>query len=460
MKMSFRSELRLTPAAIRLVAVAGLCSVLHAWTTPERVDRRPGGYVANSPAIAVEPGGIVHATWTETQASHYRDKIMYAFRDGDTWSIPANISRDSGDIRFPAIALDTLGRAVVVWSQEGTAVVRYVRQVDDTWSLPKLCFPNNGITPRLVSDSRGQIHLLFEDLAHQGGIWYSYYVAEADSWATPTRVALGIWTLGWSSLAVDRFDHLHAVWMDWGTYGIGYTFNDGTGWSTPTALPDPAPGEYSCEPRITVDTAARPHVVWQERSGGYWLYYSVMTADTWTTPRELCSQSAFGPVICCDSSDRLHVAWDGEDGLQHVQSEDTGWASPEYVVKDTAQGEIAADRNIVHVLWRDSHWNIGYSNNGVPGVGEATNTGSSPIGLQMTTSSGWLVSRFSLKAGGRVVLSVFDVDGRCMLKRNLGMLGVGVHVVELRPDSLPAGSYFGSLKTNAENQVVKFAIVE
>jgi hypothetical protein len=302
--------------------------------------------------------------------------------------------------------------------------------------------------------------LLFEDLAHQGGIWYSYYVAGADSWATPTRVALGIWTLGWSSLAVDRFDHLHAVWMDWGTYGIGYAFNDGTGWSAPTPLPDPASGEYSCEPRVTVDTAACPHVVWQERSGGYRLYYSARTADTWTTPCLLCSGSAFGPVICCDSADRLHVVWGVGDGLLHIQSEDTEWTSPEYITEVTAQGEVAADRNLVHALWGDSRWDICYSNNGTPGVGEATNTGSSPIGLRMTASSGWLLSRFSLRAGGRVVLSVFDVAGRCMLKRNLGMLGAGVHAVELRPDSLPAGLYFGLLKTNAGNQVVKFAIVE
>jgi len=417
------------------------------------------GYVANSPAIAAEPGGNVHVVWTETQASHYWDKIMYARRDGDTWPVPMNISRDSGDIRTPAIALDGNGVPLVVWSEESYAQMRYVRNIGDTWSVSKLCFPNNGITPRLASDSRGQIHLLFEDLAHQGGIWYSFYIAEADSWATPTRVALGVWTLGWSSLAIDRFDHLHAVWMDWGTYGIDYAFNNGTGWSAPTPLPDPAPGDYSCEPRITVDTAARPHVVWQERSAGYWLYYSAMVADTWTPPRKLCSQNAFGPAICCDSFDRLHVVWDGEDGLQHVQSEDTGWASPEYIVKDTAQGEIAADRSIVHVLWRDSHWNIGYSNNGVPGVGEATNTGSSPIRFRVATSAGRLEANFSLSVAGRVVLSVFDATGRCALERNLGMLGAGVHTVELRLDSVPAGLYFGLLSTNAGNKVAKFAIV-
>jgi len=424
---------------------------LFAWTTPERVDRRPEGYVVYVHDIAVGRDGTPSAVWSECKAGTYYEKIMYARREGDTWTVPINISRDSGDLRTPAIALDDAGNAIVVWSQEGTASIRYVRQVDDTWSLRKLCFADNGITPRLATDSRGRVHLLFEDLASQGGIWYSYYVAEADSWVSPTRVALGTSWLGWSDLAVDRSDHLHAVWMDYGTNGLAYAHNDGTGWTAPSSPPDPGPSDQSCRPRVTVDTAANPHVVWQERSDGYWLYYSSLRADTWTTPCKLYSRNAGGQVIRSDSAGRLHVVWGWDDGLQHIESEDTGWSSPEYITEVSAQGEIAADRRIIHALWRDSHFNLFHNSNGTSGVGETTNTG-----FRVATPAGRLVARFALRVAGRVVLSVYDVAGRCVLKRDLGVLSAGVHSVPLNLDSVPAGLYFGLLGAGKASQVAKF----
>jgi len=450
---------------VRLTSLAVFASALlqagylFAWTPPQRVDRRPEGYVASSPALTVESSGVVHAAWAETPASRYQDKIVYARRDRDTWTIPLNISRDSGDFRSPAIALDSFGRATIVWSQEGTAIIRYVRQMNDTWSLPKLCFPYTGITPRLVSDGRGRLHLLYEDLASHGGIWYSYFLPVPDSWTTPTRVALGTGELGWSSLAVDRFDHLHAVWMDWGTNGLDYAFNDGMGWSQPVRLPDPAPGDYSCEPRVTVDTAARPHVVWQERSGGYRLYYSTMFSDTWTTPRQLYSGNAGGPAICTDSAGRLHIVWGWGDGLQHIESVDTGWSSPEYITQVSSKGEVVADRRLVHALWRDSHFNIFYSNNGTPGVGETMKAGLLFVSFRAVTSTGRLMASFSLSVAGRVVLSVYDAAGRSALERDWGALSAGTHSIPLNLDSVPAGLYFGLLRAGNASQVAKFTKV-
>jgi len=57
------------------------------------------------------------------------------------------------------------------------------------------------------------------------------------------------------------------------------------------------------------------------------------------------------------------------------------------------------------------------------------------------------------------VLSVYDVAGRCVLKRDLGVLSAGVHSVPLSLDSVPAGLYFGLLGTGNASQVAKFVVI-
>jgi len=429
---------------------------LFAWTPPQRVDRRPEGYVVYLHDIAVGRDGTPNAVWSECKAGTYYEKTMFARRTDDSWTTPLNVSRDSGDIRTPAIVLDGNGDPSVVWSEASYGRMRYVRRLGDTWSLPKLCFANSGQTPRLASDSRGRVHLLFEDMASQGGIWYSYYIADADSWMTPARVALGTWWLGWSDLAVDRNDHLHAVWMDYGTNGLDYACNDGTGWSAQAPLPDPAPNDQSCEPRIAVDTAARPHVVWQERSGGYWLYYSCRDADSWTSPARLSPQNTGPPVTCTDNLSRIYVVYGWYDGLRCVVRTDTGWSTPEQVSDTVSLEEIAADGRLVHVVWREQ-WRIYYSNNGVPGVSGA-NAGLRlrSLGLRVTTAGHGCLVSFSLGAECRVTLSILDVAGRRFVERDLGKLGVGTHSVPLSLDSVPAGLYFGLLRAGNVSQVAKF----
>jgi hypothetical protein len=454
MKMSFRSGLRLASAAIRLMAVVGLWSALHAWTTPERVDRRPDNYVVYLCDIVAAPDGTPHVVWSECPAGTYYEKIMYARKLQDTWSIPANISRDSGDIRMPAVVVDSGGRLVVVWSEEGAARIRYVRQLGDTWSLPRLCFPNHGITPRIAADSRGRIHLLFED----GNIWHSYYTPEADSWATPEGVASSSGVLGWSSLAVDRFDHLHAVWMNYGTNGIDYSRNDGTGWSAPTPLPDPAPSDQSCEPRITADTAACPHVVWQERAGGYILYYTERSADTWTTPYRLFDQSGGNPLIATDAADRLHVVWGWDYGIRYISRTASGWSDPVSVTDSYALlWGFAQSASRLHVVWTQD-WGVWYSEHDLPWIDEEA----AAIGLATTfracrTGSGYRLD-FYLASPSDASLELADASGRVARRMRLGYLSRGSHEVELCLDSVPSGVYFCGLHCGSESGTLKLVV--
>lgn len=421
---------------------------LLAWTTPERVDRKPPGYAAYYPCIAVGRDGLPQVAWSEVLVQHAIDKVMYARRDGDTWTAQMNVSRDSGDIRFPAIALDSAGGAVVVWSQEGTTTIRYVRQMDDSWSLPKLCFPNKGITPRLVSDSRGQVHLLFEELTGHGGIWYSYYVPEADTWATPIAVATSTSPLGWSSLAVDRLDHLHAVWGDWGTYGVDYSTFDGIHWSVPEAVPDPYSDRQSCDPCVAVDTAGRPYVFWQERAGGYWLYWSYLKDSSWRVPSRFYSAEGGNPSAAGDSAGRVHVIWNCWDnnGLLHTGWTDTCWTVPETVEAGSCfESGLAVAGSSLHAIWRRGG-SLFYGRQAVPGMEERGQRDGRAGGDWLRAAAGASTLLLHLDEPETVDLMVYDATGTEVFRARPQFLVAGTHAVSVVAADLASGVYFCRLR--------------
>jgi hypothetical protein len=429
---------------------------LWAWTTPERVDRRPADYHTFMPALTVTADGVAHAVWSEAPPPYYYAcKVMYACREGDTWTIPANISRDSGDLRTQVIATDSPGHLVVVWSEEGAARLRYVRRQNDTWSTPKPCFANRGITPRTAVDSRGRIHLIYEDLANPGGIWYSYYESELDTWAAPVRVAQGTSELGWSSLAVDRLDHLHAVWMDFGTNGVGYAFNDGSGWSSPEQLPDPAPSGQSCDPIISADSGGRPFVVWEERSGGYWVYFSQKDADTWTTPYRVYDQNGGRPWVAVDSLGNAHVVWGWETGLLYSVRTRAGWQVP-FTLTDSAccPGQLMLQARTLHLIWRESPWAICYSETDVVGACEEPRAAGIFIEPSAPLGSDAYVT-FTLAESAPVSVCVIDAGGRSVLMQRLGFQSAGTHRVRLGLGRVASGVYFVQLRAGGACQASK-----
>jgi len=442
-----------------IIAALLVAPQLLAWTPPERVDRRPDGYHASSPAVAVDPSGGVHVVWTETPASGFKDKIMYARKLGDTWSVPAFISRDSGDIRAPRIISDTAGQLMVVWSEEGTARVRYVRQLGDTWSVPKLAFANNGILPRLVRDSHDQIHMLFEEFTGHGGIWYSYYLSEADSWVTPRAIASASQPLGFSDLAVDRQDRLHAVWQDWNSYGLGYCRKDSSGWSAPVALPDPSPGSQSCDPNLAVDSLGLTHVVWQERWGGYYEYYSRFTGDSWTTPYGLCGQDGGMPVVEPDDRGHMLVVWGWDDGLKFVVQTDTGWTDPDLITGVSAEPyQMVRGRTRLHLVWGEVPWTIGYSEHSSQGACEEPLTPSANPAVRVSSLGARIRVSVTTAGAGLVGIKVLDASGKVLsaMTRNVAQSGTHEFFVG---DSMPVGVYFCRVSVGTTHQTFKAVLI-
>ncbi|MEO0077767.1 MAG: hypothetical protein ABIK86_02035 [candidate division WOR-3 bacterium] len=439
-----------------LVAALAIAPQLLAWTAPERVDRRPEGYRAYLPAVAEDPSGGVHVVWSESKdPPGFQDKIMYARKMDDTWSVPVFISRDSGDIRESRMVSDETGTLFVVWSDDGAVQLRYVRLLGDTWSVPRLVTTQPGVVPRLALDSAGQIHLLFGEPGG-GNIWHTSYIPPGDSWAVPAIIASG--DLGWHEVAADDRGRLHATWMDNDTRGLGYSFYVGTRWSDPIALPDPYPDCQSCDPDLAVDSLGSPHVVWTERVFTYYVYYARFTGDSWTTPVRLYEDYGDRPEIEPDAAGRMVVVWGWDTGLKFVVQSDTGWSDPETITSEWAfPAQMIPGRANLHlVLWL-APWRIGYSQHPAQGACEEPN----PSGLSpMIASRGpSLVVTLPVARAEVCAASVVDAGGRVVRSIQLGILTPGRHELRLC-DSLVPGVYFCQISLGNERLTVKSVIVK
>ncbi|MBM3314650.1 hypothetical protein FJY71_02245 [candidate division WOR-3 bacterium] len=426
------------------------------------MDRRPDNYVTYDNDIAVGQDGTPHVVWSECPRGTYFQKTMYARRDHDTWTIPINVSRDSGDFRAPAIVADTAGLPLVVWSEQYAARIRYTRPNGDTWLMPKLAFARSGVVPRMVVDIGNRVHMLFGEIGGSGSVWYSFYDSGADSWAVPSLAADDSGDLGWHDLTADRFGRLHAVWMNYRTYGVDYSVYDGDTWSTPEHLPDPAPSGQSCDPRIACDTLGRPHVVWEERYGGYWVYYSWRDGDSWTTPYRLYDQNGGRPKVCCDEADRTHVIWNWTYGVLHRTKVGDTWRDPIAVTTSGAAmlHELARSPGRLHLSYRDD-WGVFYSTHPTAGgIAEATARPGLARLTAATQAGGSARLRFEVSEWCDVAVSFWDSAGRLALSCSLGRLGPGRHDAVVPVRQLPSGTYVCRLKAGGRLSAAKTVVLK
>lgn len=438
------SVARLQRAATVLVFTASFL----AWTPPQRIDRKPSNYVCLAPRLAIGPSGVEHAVWTESpEENRYFDKVVYSRHEGDTWTLPVNVSIDSGYLRSPAILIDGNGRPMVVWSEEGSTRLHYVRQQDDTWTLPRLCFSARGIAPALALDGFAQIHLLFEEFTGRGGIWHSRYVAGCDSWTLPLSVDSSTEPLGRTDVATDLGGRLHAVWQSWGTYGLRYARFDGDTWTMPVSLPDPDSARQSVRPRLFSGVDGAPHVVWEERSLGYWIYHSTLCGDTWIRPLQLSAERGFRPDIFVDRVDRDHVVWEHDSGVAYTCCENGIWSEPFLVVPDgnTYNPVIDGKEGLLRMIWGQDNC-MWYREHELAGLAEGTTCAQGSISASLLSGNNCLV--VNLAAESEVNLRLLDSLGRELARRSLGILKRGRHLVELPLSGLAAGTYFCELSTD------------
>jgi hypothetical protein len=311
------------------------------WTASQRLTWNSGD--SRYPAIAVGSSGILHVVWNDNSAGNHEIFYKRSTNGGTTWSQNKRLTFTPANSTNPAIATDPFGRVHVVWHDYpgGDSEICYARSTDGgtTWAaLKRLSWSSSDTDdPAVASDVSGNVHVVWTDSTP--GNWEIYYRKSADGGATWSAAKRITWTAGQSfnpAVAVDPSGFLHVVWWgdQAGNWEIYYkkSTTGGTTWSAGLRLCWSLGASYS--PDIAVDSSGYIQVVWQDDTPGFPDIFhkkSQNAGSNWTTLKNLSQTSSY-------STDPAIAA--GASGRVHVVWYDTTPGNNEiYYVLSTNGGD-------------------------------------------------------------------------------------------------------------------------
>ncbi len=291
------------------------------------------------------------------------------------FTTPYNISNspDYTTTQHPRAAIDPTAYLHVTWMEgnDGAYGPAYVRGQHQNWPAWEWAAPanNQGYTnPAIARDGAGTVHLVW---ASSGSgkppydIWYASKPA-GGSWSTPINLSNDGDNTVYPDIAVDSLGNIWVVWQV--TYGNGDTDVNGR------YKPDGGPwgavvqigysGAQDQNPRIAIDGANTPHVVWRNSSidGNWEILYSKYVSGHWTGAANISATSTHShfPSIAA-SGNNVYVAWEdeinGPDGFEILVRRWDGaqwlpWKQASLTSK-ALYPSVAADGSTVYAVWQD-----------------------------------------------------------------------------------------------------------
>ena len=376
------------------------------WGVPELIEENNFG-PARFPQVATDAEGNAFAVWQQSDglnlniwANRYTRSDLWG--DAEVIGLP-----DVGPVGLPQLAVDPSGVAHAIWAQSDAEVAHvYTSQYapsEGDWSAPELVQTNeitearndpqigvdaegNAIAVWIQRDIEGFGNVVWANRYTPGGRWGEAEPIEAgepilhglgiDVAVSPNGNAVAVWTRSEAVLKGELWSNRYTV---------------GSGWGADEIIGVEGLGVVQA-PRVAIDANGNAHAVWQLFDG--------MTQDVWTnrsTPTEGWGEAqrleadpnpAGAPAIATEASGTAHAVWWQSDGtLQNIWASrytpGGGWGAPQLIeqpIEDPeAEGsadrpQIAVDPNgNVFVVWQQrdiGRFNI-WSNRYAPETGWA-----------------------------------------------------------------------------------------
>ncbi len=234
---------------------------------------------SRSPSIVVDSQGVVHAAWEQSNPSS--GDIFYASRNQDgTWSTGVNISNNTGASLSPSISVDKKGDIHVAWydNTSGEEEIYYAEKpAGGDWSVPVNISSNSGKSeyPVVAVDSQNTVLVTWQD--NSPGNWDIFFAPKsaAGSWTAPDYISRNDNDSGFPTIVVDSRDNEYLAWNDnspnvsQALYEIFYVArNPGGNWSGPVNISGTA--VKSGDPSVAVDSQGVLHAAWSEYINSNW----------------------------------------------------------------------------------------------------------------------------------------------------------------------------------------------
>ncbi len=294
------------------------------WSMAEVIENASGS--ATDPQVAVDDSGNAVAVWSQVDGGVYS---IYANRyvSGTGWGTAQLIETDdSGDARYPQVAMDDNGNAVVVWQQsDGT---RY-----NIWSNRYVQGTGWGTAQLIETDNAGDAYVpqvAVDGSGNAVAVWYQFdgsnYHIRANRFVPDT---------GWGSVelietddaanaldpqvAMDTGGNAVVVWRqsDGTRYNIwSNRYVPGAGWGTAELIEtDNNPNVRP--PQIAMNGDGQVVAVW-DRYGRAW-FNRYVPGLGWGTAQRIetgADGSVAYPRVALDSNGNAVVVWEENDGTR------------------------------------------------------------------------------------------------------------------------------------------------
>jgi hypothetical protein len=251
------------------------------WSSPANISNSLG--ISSIPTIDVDGIGYIYLAWQDYTTDNFEILIKYSPDNGATWSSPINISNDSGHSVNPVIVCDNSGNLYLAWDNRtpGNDEILFSRSIDNgsSWSLPMNISNNTGnsVSPAITMDSTGNLYLVWEDYTFGiPEILFSQSIDSGLTWSIPVNISNNSGNSNNPDITLDIAGNLNLTWYDsvFGNHEIVFSrsTDSGSTWSSPLNISNNS--KWSEHPTITVDNSGKIHLAWYDFTpGNYEILY-------------------------------------------------------------------------------------------------------------------------------------------------------------------------------------------
>ncbi len=291
---------------------------------------------ARDPQIAITPDGKAMAVWAQYQATCH--KVWARPFDGSLWGAAQAMRPEDNDSAGntcdtspPQVAIDSNGRALIVWAElEGALSTIWANRFDgSSWGSPVQIQVNNANdarTPRIAMTQAGEAIVVWaESDGFRYNIWANRF--EGGSWGTAELIETdNAGTVQNPQIAIDADGQAIVVWQqyDRSVYNIVANRFDSGSWGGAGAIEtDTTNGARN--PQVAIDGNGRALAVWEQfEDGRYRVWANRYAEGNWGEAKRIeeAESPASVPQVAFDGVGKALAVWHQFDGAR-----DNIWAN-------------------------------------------------------------------------------------------------------------------------------------
>ncbi|MFX1574519.1 MAG: hypothetical protein ACFFB0_17395 [Promethearchaeota archaeon] len=270
----------------------------HSWSTPELVSSESTPISSSSsPSIAIDSAGNVHIVWEDSSDINgagidldiFYKRYDVALRNWTTTEVVSTESANSSSA--PCLAIDSSDNIHIMWTDftnyagaglDADIFHKYYNVETNSWTTVEVISTESNadsLYPSFAIDSLDNLHVAWVDgtnynnAGNDWDIFYKFFKQNTSSWSTTEVVFTESNAESlFPSLAIDKEDNIHIVWVDSSDYDLAGTdpdifyksFQQSTSSWTNVKVLSPECDYGATHPCLVVDDIGTIHVVWED----------------------------------------------------------------------------------------------------------------------------------------------------------------------------------------------------